>query len=103
MRRSGKAKNRTGVRLRNVKTGAKDDLPCVGVFPFIGVLPNASYLPTSVRRDSSGLVLTDASMRTAEPAIFAVGAVRAGYAGDLVSAAGEAAAALAVIAADLNH
>ena len=93
----------TGVRLRNVKTGATDDLPCVGVFPFIGVLPNASYLPTSVRRDSSGLVLTDASMRTAEPAIFAVGAVRAGYAGDLVSAAGEAAAALAVIAADLNH
>lgn len=92
----------TGVRLRNVKTDAKDDLPCVGVFPFVGVLANTSYLPASVRRDSSGLVLTDARLRTAEPAIFAVGAARAGYAGDLVSAAGEAAAALAAIAADLE-
>ncbi len=92
----------TGVRLRHVKSATQNDLPCAGVFPFIGVIPDASYLPASVRRDCSGLVLTDERLRTAEPAIFAVGAARSGYAGDLISAVGEAAAAVTAIAADLD-
>jgi thioredoxin reductase (NADPH) len=32
----------TGVRVRNVLTGATSDLPCSGVFPFIGVEPQAA-------------------------------------------------------------
>lgn len=91
----------SGVRLRNAKSGAITELACAGVFPFIGVEPNSGFLPASVRRDESGRVLTDASLRTSEPAVFAVGAVRAGYAGELVNAAGEAAAAVAAIAGEL--
>lgn len=90
-----------GVRLRNVKSGATTDLACAGVFPFIGVEPNRGFLPPSVRRDASGRVLTDASLRTSEPSVFAIGAVRAGYSGELVNAAGEAAAAVATIAGEL--
>jgi len=91
----------SGVRLRNVKSGALTELACTGVFPFIGVEPNSGFLPPSVRCDASGRVFTDASLRTSEPAVFAIGAVRAGYTGELVNAAGEAAAAVATIAGEL--
>ena len=91
----------SGVRLRNVKSGALTDLACAGVFPFIGVEPNSGFLPPSVRRDESGRVLADESLHTSEPSVFAIGAVRAGYTGELVNAAGEAAAAVATIAGEL--
>lgn len=91
----------SGVRLRNVKSGALTDLACTGVFPFIGVEPNSGFLPPSVKRDDSGRVITDGSLRTSEPSVFAIGAVRAGYTGELVNAAGEAAAAVASIAGEL--
>ncbi|HEX2825047.1 MAG TPA: FAD-dependent oxidoreductase [Burkholderiales bacterium] len=90
----------SGVRLRR-KTGEKSEIACSGVFPFIGVEPNTSYLPSSVRRDDGGRVITDERMRTGEPSIFAIGAVRSGFSGELTGAAGEAAIAAATIAADL--
>jgi thioredoxin reductase (NADPH) len=93
----------SGVRLRNLKTAKTSDLACSGVFPFIGVEPNASFLPASIRRDDSGRIITDDRMRTAEPSIFAVGALRSGFSGELTGAAGEAAIAAATIAADLAH
>jgi thioredoxin reductase len=40
-------------------------------------------------------------MRTAEPSIFAIGALRSGFSGELTGAAGEAAIAAATIAGDL--
>jgi thioredoxin reductase (NADPH) len=92
----------SGVRLRELATGALSELPCSGVFPFVGVVPDASYLPSTVGRDAAGRVVTDANCRTAETAIFAAGAARSGYGGDLISAAGEAALAVATIAADLH-
>jgi len=91
----------SGVRLRDVKSGKTSELPCSGVFPFIGVEPNAVFLPASVRRDDGGRVVTDERMRTAEPSIFAIGALRSGYSGELTGAAGEAAIAAATIASDL--
>ena len=93
----------TGVRLRNVRTGAERDFPCSGVFPFIGVEPSTAYLPAAVERDAAGRIVTDGAMRTSLRDVFAVGAVRAGYGGDLVSAAGEAALAVAAVARELTH
>jgi thioredoxin reductase (NADPH) len=91
----------SGVRVRQVKTGERTELSCSGVFPFIGVEPNTAFLPPSIRRDDSRRVLTDERMRTAEPAIFAIGAVRSGFSGELTGAAGEAAIAAATVAGDL--
>ncbi len=91
----------TGVRLRNIKTGATSELACSGVFPFVGVVPETSFLPAKVRRDANGRLLTDAELRSSLAGVFAVGAVRAGYGGDLVSASGEAALAIAVAASEL--
>jgi thioredoxin reductase (NADPH) len=93
----------SGVRLRNVDTGKTAELACSGVFPFIGVEPNADFLPPSIRRDDHGRVITDERMRTAEPAIFAIGALRSGFSGELTGAAGEAAIAAAAVASDLAH
>jgi thioredoxin reductase (NADPH) len=91
------------VRLRKVRTNERTQIACSGVFPFIGVEPNTAYLPTLIRRDDSGRVLTDERMRTAEPSIFAVGALRSGFSGELTGAAGEAAIAAAGAAADLTR
>ena len=90
----------TGLRLRNVKSGAKSELACAGAFPFVGVTPNGAYLPASVKRDAAGCVITDAQCRTSDAALFAIGALRSGYAGDLVNAVGEAGIAAAVVAAE---
>ena len=92
----------SGVRLRNVRTGSRTELPCAGVFPFIGVIPDASYLPKEVRRDSAGSIVTDAELRSSLSGVFAIGALRAGYGGDLISAAGEGAVAVAVAARELT-
>jgi thioredoxin reductase (NADPH) len=92
----------TGLRLRHVHSGKTTELPCTGVFPFIGVEPNAAFLPPAVRRDDSGRVLTDERLRTADAAIFAIGAVRSGFSGELTGATGEAAIAAAMIATDLR-
>jgi thioredoxin reductase (NADPH) len=91
-----------GVRLRNVKTGAQSDLPCSGVFPFIGVTPESAYLPAEVERDATGRVTTDGAMQSSLPGVYAVGALRAGDGGDLVNAAGEAAEAVGSIARELT-
>ena len=93
----------SGVRMRKLKTGEKSQIACSGVFPFIGVEPNTAYLPPSVRRDDGGRVITDERMRTGEASIFAIGAVRSGFSGELTGAAGEAAIAAATIAADLER
>jgi len=38
----------SGVRLRNLRTGASSDVECTGVFPFIGASPNTAFVPASV-------------------------------------------------------
>lgn len=91
----------SGVRLRNLRSGERPEIACSGVFPFVGVEPNTDFLPPSIRRDDAGRVLTDERMRTAEPSIFAIGALRSGYSGELTGAAGEAAIAAATVAGDL--
>ena len=91
----------TGVAVRNLKSGAVTELPCSGVFPFIGVAAESGYLPPDVKRDAAGCVITDATMRSSTASIYAVGAARSGYSGALVAAAGEAATAVKAIAGDL--
>ncbi len=91
-----------GVQLRNVRTDERSQLPCVGVFPFVGVVRDASFLPREVRRDSAGALVTDSELRASMAGVFAIGAARAGYGGDLVSAAGEAAVAVAAAARELQ-
>jgi thioredoxin reductase (NADPH) len=78
----------TGVRLRDNRTGATSDLECAGVFPYVGLAPNTGFLPKALLT-ASGHVKADAGFATADPRIFAAGAVRAGCGGALVQAMAE--------------
>ena len=81
-----------GVMLRNHVSGERRQLACSGVFPFIGTQPNSSFLPGSIL-DGDGYVQCDTGEQSRMPGVFAAGAVRAGYGGQLAQAAGEGIAA----------
>jgi len=80
-----------GARIRNVKSGETSDLPCFGIFPFLGTMPNAGWLPTSVERTQEGLVCVDGSLQSSLRGVHAIGAARHGFGGSLVTAAGDGA------------
>ncbi len=93
--------NVTGVRVQTAGETNPVEIACTGVFPFVGVTPNTELVSQTIAMDDNGGVKTDGDYRTSMPSVFAVGAVRSHYRGDLVSAAGEAASAIAIIANEL--
>jgi thioredoxin reductase (NADPH) len=74
-----------------------------GVFVFIGQDPNTAFLEGSVALDADGFVLTDTSMATNVPGVFAAGDVRSGSTKQLASAVGEGAAAAIAIRGYLDR
>jgi thioredoxin reductase (NADPH) len=78
----------TGLRLRNVKDGSTSEVECAGVFPFIGVTPNSVFLPAALLT-ATGHVVTGIDGVTADPRLFAVGAVRTNFGGYAVGAMAE--------------
>jgi thioredoxin reductase (NADPH) len=86
------------VQLKDVKTGERSQLDVTGAFIFIGLTPNTQFLNGLVPLSENGQIVTDLSMHTSVPGIFAAGDVRAESSRQLVSAAGDGAtAALAAI------
>lgn len=83
------------VVLRNVIDGGVEQRLAAGAFVFVGTEPEASFLPASAARDSEGRLLTDSMLRTSLVRVFAIGAVRSGYAGQIQAACGDAANAVA--------
>jgi thioredoxin reductase (NADPH) len=66
----------TGVsaaRLRNVKTGAEEDLPVDGVFLAIGHVPNTKVFEGQLKLDEQGYIVTDSRMHTNIQGVFACG------------------------------
>jgi thioredoxin reductase (NADPH) len=76
------------VRLRNVKDDMMSDIECAGVFPFIGATPNTEFAPASLLTET-GHIKTTPRFATCDSRVFAVGAVRADYGGNLVQAMAE--------------
>jgi thioredoxin reductase (NADPH) len=62
-----------------------------GVFVFIGLSPNSDLVKDKVEIDRCGFVVTDRSLMTTLPGLFAAGDVRAGSTKQAASAAGEGA------------
>ncbi len=66
----------TGLRLRNLKTGAESVLPVTGVFVAIGHDPRSELFRSQLATDADGYLLVDQpSTRTAIPGVFAAGDV----------------------------
>jgi thioredoxin reductase (NADPH) len=87
----------TGVRIRNLRGGQISEIGCAGVFPFIGVVPNTAFLPGKLLT-KSGYVNAGPGLATADPRVFAVGAARSDYGGNLVEAMAEGVSAAEAVA-----
>lgn len=81
----------TGVRVHSAN--GERDLPAASLFVYAGLLPNTGFLTGLLPLAPDGRVPVDIDMATGIPGLFAAGAVRAGSAGQAVSAAGDGATA----------
>lgn len=77
----------TGVRLRQVKTGAVDLLPVTGLFVAIGHRPNTEPFQGQLDMDARGYLVADRT-RTSVPGVFAAGDVQDAVYRQAVTAAG---------------
>ena len=77
----------TGLRLRNVKTGALSDLPVTGVFMAIGHTPNTKPFAGQLELNEAGYIVT-ANTRTAIEGVYAAGDVQDHVYRQAVTAAG---------------
>jgi thioredoxin reductase (NADPH) len=91
------------VLLRDVATGATEEMQVAAAFLFIGLQPNTDFVRGSVDLDEFGFFVTGATLRTSVPGVFAAGDARAGSTKQLVSAAGEGATAALMIREYLRH
>jgi thioredoxin reductase (NADPH) len=80
------------VVLKDMNTGEEREMKPGGVFVFIGLTPNSQLVRDMVEVDEAGFIITDASLQTSVPGIFAAGDCRAGSTKQAASAAGEGAA-----------
>ena len=63
----------TGVRLKNLKTGAESTLDCAGVFVAIGHVPNTQLFKGVIDLDENGYVIPVRGSETKVPGVFVAG------------------------------
>lgn len=86
--------NVEGVKIKNFKTGSSSNLDCQGVFFFVGMIPATQFLQGSgLEIDSRGYIPVNDLMETNLPGVYAIGDNRVKYLRQVVSAAGDGAAA----------
>ena len=88
------------LRIRNA--AGSEEIPCAGLFAYIGLEPNGNFLPAAIQRNARGFVMTNDALETALPGLWAVGAVRSGCGGSLTDAMAEATRAADAVAARLK-
>jgi thioredoxin reductase (NADPH) len=84
------------VRVRH-NDGRLEELPCAGVFAYVGLEPNTDFLPLDIARNAQGFVETNATLETARQGVWAIGAARSGFGGMLNDAVADARAVAAAI------
>ena len=84
----------TGLRLKDVNTGAERDLACDGVFISVGRAPATELFRRKLALDKSGYIIADESTRTNLPGVFAAGDVRTKALRQVVTAVSDGAVAV---------
>ena len=83
----------TGVVIRNGETGETARIPCDGLFIAIGRRPATELFAGQVEMDENGYIVAGETTETSAPGVFAVGDVRTKLARQVITAAGDGAAA----------
>ncbi len=86
-----------GVKVKNLKTGDITDIPCEGVFMFVGTVPQSGIVKELVQLTPRGHIVTGDKMDTSCPGIFAAGDVVDKFLWQVVTAAADG--AIAAVAA----
>ena len=63
----------TGVKLKNLKTGAESVLNCAGVFIAIGHSPNTAIFKEQIEMDANGFIIPKKGTMTNVPGVFVAG------------------------------
>ena len=78
----------TGMRVRNVKTGAVTEIPLDGLFVAIGHTPNTALFQGQLEMDEKGYIITRNGMQTNLAGVFACGDVQDSKYRQAITAAG---------------
>lgn len=81
------------ITIQNVNSKQLQRIECSGVFIYVGIRPNTSFLHNNIQLNQQGFIVTDEQFQTSIPGIFACGDVRANLLKQVVVAAGEGAQA----------
>ena len=84
----------TGVRLKDLHTGAETELNCDGVFVAVGRKPATELAAGQLELDESGYIVAGESAETNIPGVYAVGDVRTKPLRQVVTAAADGAVAV---------
>jgi thioredoxin reductase (NADPH) len=63
----------TGVKLKQLQTGAETIQPCAGVFIAIGHLPNTKIFASQITTDENGFIVPQQGTMTNVPGVFVAG------------------------------
>ena len=91
-----------GLRLKNVKSGAEDQLSVRGVFMAVGTEPNVASLQGLPEQDDKGYLIAGEDCVTSVPGIYAAGDVRTKQLRQVITAAADGANAITSIEKYLN-
>lgn len=84
----------SGLRLRNVISGAEEEVLCDGIFISIGRKPCTEFLRDKIILDNRGYIIADETTRTNIPGVYAVGDVRTKPLRQIVTAVSDGATAV---------
>ena len=77
--------------IKNVSNGALSELQVSGLFEAVGNTPNTGFCRDFLKLDDKGYIITDDSLESSEPGIFAVGDVRTTKLRQVATAVGDGA------------
>ncbi|UUX35493.1 thioredoxin-disulfide reductase [Fundicoccus culcitae] len=77
------------VQIRNIKTNEVYDYKTNGVFIYIGLVPNSAIVEGLGITDDEGWIITNESMETGIPGLYAVGDVRQKHLRQIATAVGD--------------